>query len=326
MAEAITTLAPATVIFGDDAWLVADHAKKIKRHALQAGYTSITHHVDAQFDWSQLEINLRQHSLFSEKICITLKITTDTLPKPGQTLLTDYLNSPAQDRCLIITLGDLDKSTQQRKWFKHISQYHVIHAKGLRDRALAQWLTTRANRYPLTLTSTAAILLADMTVGNMGEGAQALEKLYLSLGQHAKIDDTIIREQVQDTARFTLFQLSDACLNGDTVHIQKLCEYLQASQAAPLVLWVLTKEIRLLHTLCFHLKTDTFANAAKSLRIPHWRAPLLQKALNRHTEKMFSQSLQRCHEIDLMIKGMNRDCDPWMAMQHLALLLSGTSQ
>lgn len=317
---------PSYVLFGDDPWYVSDCARRTLTALEKRDYAVTRFQCDAQFDWDQLEGVLNQGSLFSQKTALGLRITTDTLAKPGQTLLSEYFQQPNPDTILVISFGALDKATQARKWFKQIACGITVQANSLKHRALTHWLQGRAARYPLNTTPDALEQLAELTSGNMGAAAQGLELLYLSYGNTTAITPTHVLETISTGAHYTLFQLTDACLHGNARLAFSHLAQLEQTHAPTLVLWALAREIRTLFSIQSALHAgNSFASALKHLHIPNWRAETLRNAMSRFETHSLAPLLSRCHQIDLMIKGVNLKENPWLAFKHLCLALSGAA-
>ena len=120
-----------------------------------------------------------------------------------------------------------------------------------------------------------------------------------------------------NVSRFNPFQLVTAIHEGDMARIQRMLDGLKAEgEAPPLILWVLTNEIRMLARA---------RGVTRSGRPPHpSKAREMERVARRHSAKSIYALLLQAAEIDRMIKGLNQR-DPWDALSALAGGLAGTA-
>src|SRR5690606_28079168 len=87
--------------------------------------------------------------------------------------------------------------------------------------------------------------------GNLLAADQELAKLSLT-GIRGEIDEARVLEAVADSARFDVFRLTDAVLEGDAARALRVLNALRAEGVQPvLVCWALARELGLLVTLKF---------------------------------------------------------------------------
>lgn len=111
---------------------------------------------------------------------------------------------------------------------------------------MTDWLRTRAARMGLRIDAGALALLADRTEGHLLAAHQALVQLALLAGERP-IDEALVLAVVGHQARFDVQALAEAAVAGDPVRTRRILFGLQAEGLeAPLVLWALQRELRLL--------------------------------------------------------------------------------
>ena len=190
---------------------------------------------------------------------------------------------------------------------------------------LPQWIRQRLAQSGLSASAEAVDMIAIRVEGNLLAAAQEIEKLKL-LAEGTQIDVDTVQAAVADSARFDVFGLIDAALNGEAAHALRMLEGLRGEGVEPpVILWALAREIRLLATLAQqHAQGMPLDKAFSSARPPVWdkRRPLVSKALQRLSATRWAALLQDAQHIDAQIKGQAMG-DPWSGLSLLTLNLCG---
>jgi DNA polymerase III subunit delta len=135
-----------------------------------------------------------------------------------------------------------------------------------------------------------------------------------------------VTQQVADSARFDVFNLIDALLQGQPAHALRILQGLRSEGvAAPVVLWALGRELRSLAAMAHELSRGIPQERVfSSQRPPIWdkRKPLLAKALARHPAEHWENWLQLAQQADEQIKGQQPG-DAWDSMTLLTAQASG---
>jgi DNA polymerase-3 subunit delta len=322
-------LAAVYVVSGDDPLLCQEASDAIRSASRARGFSERqVLHVDKSFDWGLLYQAAASLSLFAEKRLIELRIDSGKPGDQGATALIDYLQRPAEDTLLLISLPRLDGSTQKSKWAKALidsphSQFVQIWP--VETAQLPGWIRQRLADAGLSASAEAIELIAARVEGNLLAAAQEIEKLKLG-ATSAQITAENVLASVGDSARFDVFGLIDAALGGDAVHSLRMLEGLRGEGEEPLfILAILTRELRLLASLALQMQQSVpLEKAFASARPPVWdkRRPLLQKALQRHRPGGLSSMLLQAQQIDAQVKGQAPG-NPWNSLTQLLLQLAG---
>ncbi|WP_286935772.1 DNA polymerase III subunit delta, partial [Pseudomonas sp. UBA6554] len=146
------------------------------------------------------------------------------------------------------------------------------------------------------------------------------------LAEGNQITVETVQAAVADSARFDVFGLVDAILNGEAAHALRMLEGLRGEGVEPpVILWALARELRLLAGLAQQFSQGVPLDKAFSqARPPVWdkRRPLVSKALQRLSAQRWAQLLQDAQRIDAQIKGQ-AEGSPWTGLSRLALLMAG---
>ncbi|WXL26662.1 DNA polymerase III subunit delta [Ectopseudomonas mendocina] len=322
-------LSPVYVISGDEPLLCQEATDAVRNAARQQGYSERqVFNADNSFDWGNLLQAGASLSLFAEKRILELRIPNGKPGDKGAAALLEYLARPAEDTVLLISLPKLDGSTQKTKWAKALidgqdSQFVQIWPVEVAQ--LPQWIRQRLASAGLNATAEAVDMIAVRVEGNLLAAAQEIEKLKL-LAEGTQVDVDTVQAAVADSARFDVFGLIDAALNGEAAHALRILEGLRGEGVEPpVILWALAREIRLLAGIAQQFAQGIpLEKAFSSARPPVWdkRRPLVSKALQRLSAARWSALLQDAQHIDAQIKGQAPG-DPWSGLSMLTLNLCG---
>ncbi|MCF5632714.1 DNA polymerase III subunit delta, partial [Pseudomonas syringae] len=244
------TLAPVYVISGDDPLLCQEAADAIRAAARQQGFDERqVFSADASFDWGTLLQAGASMSLFAERRLLELRLPSGKPGDKGAAALMEYCARPAEDTLLLISLPKLDGSAQKTKWGKALiegAQTQFVQIWPVDIGQLPQWIRQRLSQAGLAATQDAVELIAARVEGNLLAAAQEIEKLKL-MAEEGQITVETVQAAVADSARFDVFGLTDAVLNGEAAHALRMLEGLRGEGVeTPVILWALTRELRAL--------------------------------------------------------------------------------
>jgi len=321
-------LAPVYIVSGDDPLLCQEAADAIRTAARQQGFDERqVFSADASFDWGTLLQAGASMSLFAEKRLLELRLPSGKPGDKGAAAFIEYCSRPAEDTVLLISLPKLDGSAQKTKWGKALvegAQTQFIQIWPVDSNQLPQWIRQRLSQSGLSATQDAVELIAARVEGNLLAAAQE-EKLKL-MAEDGQITVETVQGAVADSARFDVFGLVDAILNGEPAHALRMLEGLRGEGVEPpVILWALARELRVLANIALQYSQGTPLDKCFSqARPPVWdkRKPLMSKALQRHSAQRWAQLLLEAQRIDAQIKGQAAG-SPWMSLSRLSLLMSG---
>jgi DNA polymerase-3 subunit delta len=161
--------------------------------------------------------------------------------------------------------------------------------------------------------------IAGKVEGNLLAAYQEVQKLAL-LFPAGVINFEQVKDAVLDVARFDVFDLGAVVLAGDAARLARTLDGLDGEGVAPpLVLWAMTEEIRTAGRVLAALAGGLpLQQALRDLRIWGPRQNLLQRHINRITQKQIEAALQHAARIDRTIKGLIKG-DVWDELLQLGL-------
>jgi|TARA_R110002049_G_scaffold93564_2_gene231208 DNA polymerase-3 subunit delta len=322
------SLLPIYFVTGDEPLLIQEALDSIRLACKQQGYDERKIlEVDRKFNWQSLVEESNTLSLFSEKILTELRLGSSKPGVPGGKALQTYCKTLPEDRVLLISANKIDAGTLKTKWCSEIDRVGaIIQIWPISLNEMPQWLGLRSRKMGLKIEHDAIQLLADRLEGNLLAAQQELEKLRLLYPDLSEeIDTERVLQSVSDASKYDVFNLTDACLNGDA----KLCAKIMSSLKlegleVSIVLWALSKEIRLLAALVrANLKGMNLQTVFKEQRVIQKRQPQLSQAARRLSLTRLQQLLDQCKLVDDLIKGAQKGIDPWDILNDVAFGIAG---
>lgn len=322
-------LPPVVIVAGDEPLIHMEACDNVRAAARRQGVEEREIlHVENGFQWGRLTESAASLSLFATSKLIELRLGEQSPGQEGGKVLEAYAAQAREsDDILLISAARLDRKQQQSKWFKALDKLGLfVPVWPVDHQRLGFWMRDRAARHGLQLDMDAARLLGERTEGNLLAADQELQKLALIMPPGARLTAEAIASGVEDSARYDVFTLTDACLRGERERAVRIVQGLRGEGIeAPVILWALTRELRTLLSLRQHLdQGQSLEHACKAQRpmIHDKRRANYQQALNRLPHRRLHKLLLFSQRVDLAIKG-GVDLPVWDALNDLALTLAG---
>jgi DNA polymerase-3 subunit delta len=290
-------LLPAYLVSGDEPLLAGEAADAIRARARAAGFTEReVHFLERGSDWDDVRASAGNLSLFGSRRLLELRLPSGRPGAAGNNALLALLQRDDPDMLLLILAPRLDRDAQSAQWFRALeSRGGWIPVWPVEADRLVGWLRGRCRRLRLEVDEEALVLLAERTEGNLLAAHQELEKLRL-LAPAGNLTLDMVLASVADSARFDVFRLSEAVLQGEADRALRVLAGLRSEGTEQtLVLWALTKALRDLWG----------AVASPGAARGGWQrqAAALDKAVRRAPRLSFRALTLRAARADRMIKG-----------------------
>ncbi|MGJ0486053.1 MAG: DNA polymerase III subunit delta [Methylomicrobium sp.] len=320
-------LPPVYLISGDEPQQIAEIADAIRKAAWEAGYLEREiFSQDTGFSWHDLPAAAYATSLFADRKIIDLRLPSGSPGTEGAKILTAYCERLPEDTLLLITTGKLAAASLKTRWFQALERVGVfIQVWPLEGEDLQRWLQQRLERRGIHADKEGLKLLAARIEGNLLAAAQEIEKLYILYGS-GSLDAAKIVDAVADSSRYDIFKLTDSLLAGHPGRITKILASLKDEDiAAPVVLWAITREARLLCKLKQEIAAGKNRDAAmQAQQIWDKRKAMVSHALDRLSETALHRILVLSAKADREIKGQQQG-DPWQSLLQICLLFTAVA-
>lgn len=320
-------LRPAYLVAGSETLLVLEAADAVRAAARAQGIAEReVHDMEGRdADWAALEASLHAPSLFTSQRLVEVRLPTGKPGAEGGKAIAAFCAAPPPDVVLLVIAGDWSKA-HAGKWSEAIAKVgHVAIAWPVKPHELPGWIGQRLRSRGVKATPDAVAQLAQRVEGNLLAAAQEVDKLALLLpGQGEVLDAERMDALVADSARFDVFRLLDAALNGQPAQVVRIVAGLRAEgEAIPALMGMVVKE---LNTVAVLARARNFAAECKALRIWDARQAVYKRALARHTPERWQALLVAAGAVDRISKGRVRagheTHDAWLQLERLLLAVA----
>ena len=290
--------------------------------------------------WQEVLSELGSQSLFDD--ASALIVTGNHKPDKGVIEALERFAQEAQTgahtHSMLWLTPKQDKRSQSSKWFAPFAQYgHVIDCNLYNEQQRQQLLQIQAQQFGLRLSQEAWQLLMSHTEHHLLSAYQTLWRLsYLFAPQLVSQNenaiqtsrtshpsDTSVALDINDLqaalvsdAQFSVFDLSDAMLMGNSAQVAKIMFQLKATdEPTTLVLWAISKDMRQIIQLMD-------GQDPQALGIWRSKQALYQQACRRQSKVRTAEWPALLYRCDQAIKGLIRQ-PAWELLLQTALELAG---
>lgn len=320
------------VITGNEPLLVLETGDALRARARQEGFTEQHRLVmDARSDWQSVFEAGSSGSLFGDRQLVEISLPGGKPGKSGataiETIATRCSGQLATDVLTVVKLPGLDRATRETRWAKSLfGAGVVIDLPEVGRAALPGWIEQRLARQDQSMNQETLQWLADRVEGNLLAAHQEIQKLGL-LHPSGEISLEQCQAAVLNVARYDVFALRDAMLEGDAQRMLRVLWGLKAEgEAPPLVLWAMSEEIRTLDRINRAVALGQPLSAAiKAHRLFGPREQRARTALSRVSPARWQRAVTHAHEVDRIIKGLSvtgRLTDAWHELARLGMSIA----
>jgi DNA polymerase-3 subunit delta len=327
------TLHPVYLIAGPEMLRVLEAADAVRRRARAQGVgeRAVFDADGRDFDWGMLEATFNAPSLFSARRLVEVRLPTGKPGKEGAETISSFCANPPPDVILLITAGEWSKA-HHGKWTEAISKVGMISiAWAVKPHELAGWVESRLRMKGLSADREAVQILVERVEGNLLAAAQEIDKLGLLAGGNT-VDAATMQSLVADAARYDVFRLTDAVLDGQAAQVSRMLAGLRAegdvvAGLMPMVIRELLRTAALARAQARGAKPGSSPGQAlsaemKSQGIWEARQAPFKRALQRHPNPArWDRFVAEASRIDRIAKG-RADGDAWVAMERLLLAIA----
>lgn len=274
------------------------------------------------FDWNRLAMSFRAPSLFASRRLIEVRLPTGKPGKEGAEIIADYCAQPPQDTVLLITGGDWSRQ-HGGKWSEAVARVgHLVVAWAVKPHELTEWVERRLRDKGLRADRDAVQRLVERVEGNLLAAAQEIDKLAL-LSDGQTIDAARMESYVADAARFDVFRLLDAAMNGQGAQAARMLAGLRAEgDAVPALMGMIVMELQRAAALArVQARGGNLAGEFKAQRVWDSKQAVYRRALQRHAAPHWDAFIVEAGRVDRIAKG-RAPGDAWQVLERLLLAIA----
>ena len=322
-------LRPVYLVAGPETLLVLEAADAVRAAARAQGIEEReVHDMDGRdADWDALEASIHAPSLFASRRLIEVRLPTGKPGNDGSKLICSFCAQPPQDVVLLVIANDWSRQ-HSGKWTEAIGRAgHACIAWQVKPHELGGWIDRRLRSRGVKATPDAVARLTQRIEGNLLAAAQEVDKLALLMqgdGSPKLLDADTMEALVADSARFDVFRLVDAALNGQAAQVSRMLAGLRAEgEAVPALMGMVVKELQTVAALA---RARNFAAECKALRIWDSKQAVYKRALGKHPPERWQRFLAEAGRVDRIAKGRVRigeeSPDAWLQLERLLLAMA----
>ena len=318
-------LHPVYLIAGPEMLRVLEAADAVRRRARAQGIgeREVFDADGRDFDWATLEATFNAPSLFSARRLVEVRLPTGKPGKDGAEAIAAFCANPPPDVVLLITAGEWSKA-HHGKWTDAISKIGAIAiAWAVKPHELAGWVESRLRAKGLRADRDAVQILVERVEGNLLAAAQEIDKLVL-LADGDTLSAEKMEALVADAARYDVFRLTDAVLDGQGPQVSRMLAGLRAEGdvVAGLMPMVVKELLRTAALARAQARGANLASEMKAQGIWETKQAPFKRALQRHPNPArWDRFAAEASRIDRIAKG-RADGDAWVALERLLLAIA----
>ncbi|MDQ8936400.1 DNA polymerase III subunit delta [Acinetobacter rudis] len=250
-------------------------------------------------EWKNVFVALNSLSLFSSQLAV--EVHGNIKPDAQSLKQLKHFIQHNQDNLLLIAMPKQDASSLKSSFIQTVEANGVLvtlAANAANDRL--NILKVEAEQLNIQLDRDAWQWLEQHHEHNLLAAKNSLMRVADTFPDAQLIQIDHLQQCLQDQSRYSSFDLSDALITGNFAQSIKILHYLLESGEAPsLILWTVSKEMRLLMQL--------FEQPQNALQLGIWKnkVPLYQQALRRFQPQQFLTWPTLLRRVDAAIKGMS---------------------
>lgn len=275
--------------------------------------------IETGFDWSELEHEQSNMSLFGERTLIDLRIPNGKPGATGSKAIINFINNFNDDVMLLVQVPRLDRSGINSAWVKALDKVGgVLRVWPLNEMETRGWIQQKLRATGLTATNDIVQFIAQQVEGNLLAAMQEIDKIAL-VSEDKILDLKSMHALLTDSSHYSLNELMDVVLKGDVARIIRIIEGLKKEDVAPsLLLWGLTEQVRKLvetRSGSSNARANMRQDTLRSLSAVHQQnTDICQQGM----DSKIADLLKQCARVDRVIKGRAYG-DPWHELLQLSI-------
>ncbi len=295
-------------VFGPELLLVEQSLTYIKDSAKTQGFDErVSFEVDGNFDWDTIVAELSAASLFSPKRMIECRLKTGKIGVKGSKALSEIAANIPSDILFIVSTGKLEFAQQKSKWFKTLeANGNIVQAWEVQRNHLVGWISNHMAELGLEPNPKIAESIAYYTEGNLLASMQEIQKLKMAYPE-GNIDVQDYTQQLCEQSQYTIYNLIDSALAGDSEQALKIYATMLDDTAMPIMLsGALYREIHAILNMAIDLQqVKQVEQVINNHKVWKNRQTIISNALKRLPYQRLQKILLSLGRIDRSIKGVD---------------------
>jgi DNA polymerase-3 subunit delta len=307
---------PVYFLYGPEDYLIEEEIQKLLNQTLSLKERGLNFHVFSGEEHSSQEIVQAAQTIpmFSQYRFVLVQ-EADQMDEEKVEALMEYITNPSPSTCLVLHSQATGSWKTHRKEIEKVGK--VEEYSRLKGRGLVSWIKNRMKEKGKTLSEESADYLVEVVGDHLYDLDNALEKVFLSVGEKRAIELSDMEEITSEVKVSTVFDLTDAighqnlekalgilekAMDLGAISFKK-DEEPSKKDPVPLLLGMMAKQywsMLVIKQMSSHHKD--MGDLAKELRTPPWTIKKLMDQGKNFSEASLQEGILKCHQTDLAVK------------------------
>jgi len=307
---------PVYFLYGPEDYLIEEEIQKLLNQTLSQKERGFNLHLFDGEEHSSREIVQAAQTLpmFSKYRFVLIR-EADRMDEEKVEALMEYVKKPSPSTCLVLYGQTIGSWKKHRKEIEKVGEFTEF--TRLKGRALVSWMKNRMSEKGKTLSDEAADYLMDVVGDHLFDLDNALEKVFLSVGEKRRIELSDVEEITTEVKISTVFDLTDAIGHQNLEKALGILEKAMESGAVsfkkeqdpskmdpvPLLLSMMAKQywsMLVIKEMSAHHREA--GELAKELGTSPWNIKKMLDQAKNFSEASLREGILKCHQTDLAVK------------------------
>jgi DNA polymerase-3 subunit delta len=315
--KAIPRIYPVYLLYGPEGYLIEEEIQKLLNQTLSQKERGFNYHIfNGEEHGSQEIVQAAQTLPMLSQYRFVLVSEADHMDVEKVGALLDYIRKPSLTTCLALygqTIGSWKKHRKEIEKVGKVDEY-----PRLKGRALVSWVKSRMREKGKTLSEEAADYLVEAVGDHLYDLDNALEKVFLSVGEKQTIELSDVEEITSEVKVSTVFDLTDAighqnlekalgildkAMESKAIFFRKEEDGSKFGDPIPFLLSMMARQywsMLVIKQISSHLRE--VGELAKELGTSPWNVKKLMDQAKNFSEASLQEGIRKCHQTDLAIK------------------------
>ena len=307
------TMPSLVLIFGDEAFLISESLKLIRRHVVKEATRDFNydHFFVGSDPLSQVRDTVEMLPMMSQRRLVIYR-DVDKLKEKEWDKMSDLLDHPQESTCFVLVATTVDK---RKKFYKScFKNGQIIELRKPYDNQVPAWIDYIAYNHQLKLTRPAIELLQQLVGNHLVDLNSEVSKLKQYLGDVKVVNEQDVLKVVSRLRMDSIFDLTEAIGKKDRAEaLTYLANLLSHGQNELATLSLILRHLRIIASLKEGLKQGLRgAKLCSKVGVPSF---FLQKYLyqcEKWTHSQIAQAVKALHDTDKAIKSSPISSHIWL--------------
>ncbi|HMK76852.1 MAG TPA: DNA polymerase III subunit delta [Thermodesulfobacteriota bacterium] len=308
---------PVYLLYGPEDYLIEEEIQKLLNQTLSQKERGFNFRVFNGGEHSGQEIVQAAQTIpMLSQYRFVLVREVDRMDEEKTEALMEYIKKPSFSTCLVLCGQTMVPWKGHRQEVEKVGK--VTEYTRLKGRALVSWMKNRMKEKGKTLSEEAADYLVEVVGDRLYDLDNALEKVFLSVGEKQTIELSDMEEITSEVKVSTVFDLTDAighqnlekalgilekAMESKAVSFRKEEEGSKFGDPAPFLLSMMAKQywsMLVIKQMSSH--QGDVGEFAKELGTSPWNIRKLMDQGKNFSEASLREGILQCHQTDLAVK------------------------